>query len=125
MSYTDPWTAAEDEALKAFYRYKPKDWEGWSEVLPNRTRRAIEARASRIGLKERKEKAKKSVEKAKKIEAVVKKPRGRAKIKPVEWGEWVVYLMGERHMSPSQIDSYMGWPPNRAKYLLMERWEKE
>ena len=52
MSY-DPnnlWSEVEDNAVRQFYPRHGSKWAGWSEVLPNRTTRAISARAARLGV---------------------------------------------------------------------------
>lgn len=45
------WTPEEDVLLRQCYPWHTHRWEGWETLLPGRTRRAIQARASRIGLR--------------------------------------------------------------------------
>lgn len=45
------WSEAEDAALAANYPEHGANWDGWDEVLPNRTRSAISARAVGRGIR--------------------------------------------------------------------------
>ena len=45
------WDALEDSALWSHFPEHGRDWDGWDRVLPGRSRAAISARASRLGVR--------------------------------------------------------------------------
>lgn len=47
------WVPAEDDALTGHYPTHGPVWEGWRELLPGRSARAISARASALGIRRR------------------------------------------------------------------------
>lgn len=44
------WTADEDKTIRTFYATQGAQWDGWRELLPNRTKGAIYQRAHKLGL---------------------------------------------------------------------------
>lgn len=44
------WTEHEDELIRIAYPEHGQKWDGWAELLPDRSRCAIGRRASRIGV---------------------------------------------------------------------------
>lgn len=111
------WTEAEDNALRVYYPRHGTDWDGWAEVLPGRTRKAIGGRAARIGV---------TVKRAKPIP----KPKRKVEVHqqrsvgPSGYDKHVRRCM-EQGMSPSQIDSMMGWWPGKAVRILTTMWDRE
>ena len=52
LSYSSPkWGSKEVEAVRNYYPLHGPDWDGWDELIPDRTRHAIQMCASRIGVK--------------------------------------------------------------------------
>lgn len=49
MAYTR-WTKEEDGNLAVYYPIYGPNWDGWDELLPGRSRRAISARATKMGV---------------------------------------------------------------------------
>lgn len=45
------WTPNEDELLREHYPEHGPSWDGWRRVLPTRSRRAVQTRAKRLGIK--------------------------------------------------------------------------
>lgn len=50
MSAREKWTAEEVEVLKEHYRKHGAKWGGWDELLPSRSRNAINKKASALGI---------------------------------------------------------------------------
>jgi hypothetical protein len=50
MSNGHPWTKDEDEILRRFLPSHGPGWEGWKELLPDRSRYAISARKVSLGI---------------------------------------------------------------------------
>lgn len=44
------WTPDEDEVLRVYYPTRGSLWSGWAHLMPNRSIRAIEQRASKLGI---------------------------------------------------------------------------
>lgn len=52
LTYSSPrWGSREVEAVRKYYPLHGPDWDGWDELIPDRTRHAIQMCASRIGVK--------------------------------------------------------------------------
>lgn len=45
------WTPNEDELLREHYPEHGPSWDGWRRVLPTRSRRAVQTRAKKLGIK--------------------------------------------------------------------------
>lgn len=111
------WSEAEDRAIREFYpRHGPR-WDGWAEVLPWRTERAIASRAPVLG-------------------AYYQKPEGpppkrRRKRRPAldaptpdPYEQYVIGYMKEG-MTPLEIDAVMKWRRGTAKAILVEMWKRD
>lgn len=108
MAY-DPdnlWSEAEDRAVRTFYPRHGRKWDGWSEVMPKRTIRAIGMRAVRLGIKAppRKKKSKHATDAYRR--------------------EMIVAALMDSGMTPTEIDAKMHWRAGTAKQLILERWGK-
>lgn len=44
------WTKEEDGLVAVYYPLHGPNWDGWDELLPNHSRRALSAHASRMGV---------------------------------------------------------------------------
>lgn len=127
MSY-DPnnlWSEVEDNAVRQFYaRHGPK-WVGWSEVLPNRTPRAISARATRLGVKGPPRPEPKHPRRER------KKPEGDERHYSVgaarepDPNEKYVLACMRSGLTPSEIDKKRHWWSGTTIRILREKWERE
>lgn len=117
------WSEVEDDALREYFPRHGAKWDGWQEVLPKRTIRAVEMRAKRLGLRgpqrPRSEAPKRS------------KPSGddwhyktRIIREPDQHERYVMSCMAAG-MTPDEIDKARHWIPGTAKRVLMARWERE
>lgn len=107
-----PWGEFETLALREFYPRHGSQWEGWDDVLPNRTRHAIADKAARLS-----------------VRAAPKTTRGTlgtsvdtGPTPPSEYEKTVTRLM-ERGMSPTQIDTKMHWVRGTTVAILTNRWK--
>lgn len=127
MSY-DPnnlWSEAEDNAVRQFYaRHGPK-WIGWPEVLPNRTPRAISARATRLGVKgPPRPKPKHPRRERKKPEGDERHYSVGAAREPDPNEKYVLTCM-RVGLTPSEIDKRRHWWSGTTIRILREKWERE
>lgn len=121
--YTKPWSEEEDDSIREFYAEHGQGWAGWAEVLPDRTRRAIGARARRIGVKRPVAKHSATPPRRKsdgddwhyKIELVREKDQR---------DEQVMDFM-RAGMTPSEIDRRMHWWPSTTVGILVDLWSRE
>lgn len=93
----EKWTEAEDNAIRRYYgKYGPQ-WLGWAEVLPKRSNRAIQMRASRLDGIER----------------------------PKVSSNRMVYIEGRllEGAAPSQIDRDMSWKNGTTHDLIVAEWK--
>lgn len=51
MAKTPPWSCEENEILATWYPEYGVDWERWDDLLPLRSRKAIQIHAGKIGVK--------------------------------------------------------------------------
>lgn len=123
MSY-DPsnlWSDAEDDAVRTFYPRHLGNWDGWAEVLPNRTQRAIMARARRLGVAGKRAPAGIARKRA--------SPDQRHRDKPISHvpdpHEGYVMSCMAAGMTPSEIDRRMHWYNGTTRLILTNRWERE
>ena len=112
------WSEEEDAALKTFYPRHGASWNGWAEVLPGRTEKAISGRAGRLGVIKERPKPKPKRSKVPKPEPKLP-PAG-----PSGYDDYVRRCM-RSGMAPSQIDSMMGWWPGKTIRILTTMWDKE
>lgn len=127
MSY-DPnnlWSEVEDNAVREFYaRHGPK-WVGWPEVLPNRTPRAISARAARLGVKGPPRPEPKHPRRER------KKPEGDERhikfdyTKEPDPNESYVLACMKAGLTPAEIDKKRHWWSGTTIRILTERWARE
>ena len=110
----EPWGEFETLALMEFYPRHGPQWEGWDEVLPNRTRHAITLKAAKLDLKA----------------PIVRTGRNvdddddEGSMTPHEYENIVRNLMGEG-LSPTQIDRQMHWVPSTAANILKDIWARD
>lgn len=119
------WSEAQDEMLMVYYPTHGCNWQGWKEVLPERTRRAIEVRAHRLGITSR----------AKPIRTKPRKPPKRTMtgdgrhhisevpLRPDPYEGRVMRMMGEG-MTPPEIDKRLKFWPGTARMIISERWRR-
>ena len=122
--YAEPWTDAEVEMLKLYYPKHGIAWDGWAEVLPKRTVRAIQRKANSGGLvveERRKPTRPANVKRPDVFDTHKYKPQPRS-ADPAEL--FVMRKMSEG-MTPTQIDRERGWWPGRTIQILTERWARE
>lgn len=119
--YTDPWTEAELDLLREHYEEKGCKWDGWKELLPNRSPMSIRRKSNMIGLKIRSKlpRAKRTVYATGANECEHTYVRT-----PDPYEERVMGMMHDG-MAPSQIDRAMRWRPGRAAMIVIERWERD
>ena len=105
MSHNAAWTEAEDRALRSHYPTHGPSWEGWAEILPRRSEKAIRVRATRLGLTRTARAAR----------------GGRPRRNPYD-----AAVMGgmSAGMTPREIDRARHWAPGTAARVLMGLWAK-
>lgn len=101
-SATNQWTEAEDEVLRAHYLERGPRWQGWADLLPDRTPRAIQSRAQRLRLASRGN----TPDDASRHEADVAS-------------------MMESGMTVTQIDEALGLPHGAARSIAAEMWRRD
>lgn len=116
------WSDAEDNAIRQFYPRHGTKWEGWAEVLPTRTKRAIGARATRLGVKVMRNhvgsrKRKKPTGDERHYNTVITR-------EPDPYEGYVLDCMS-KGMTPSEIDRSKHWWPSTTIRILREIWERE
>lgn len=99
------WTLLEDEMVAAYYRDRGPSWEGWSDVLPNRTYASIKERARRLGLHK--------TDSASAMDDMVPDPHE----------DEVFELMAEG-LAPSEIDEVKRWPRGTTVAITVSRWRR-
>lgn len=109
----EPWGEFETLALMEFYPRHGPQWDGWDDVLPNRTRHAIIQKAAKLDLKAPIVRSKRNVEE-----------QDEGRMPPREYERTVTKLMGEG-LSPTQIDQRMHWVPSTAASVLREIWRRD
>lgn len=117
MTY-DPnnlWSEVEDNAVRQFYPRHGSKWAGWSEVLPNRTTRAISARAARLGVPRRERKEPQGDERHRKV-SMERIP---------DPNEKYVLACMRAGLTPTQIDRKRHWWSGTTIRILTERWARE
>lgn len=116
MTY-DPnnlWSEVEDNAVRQFYPRHGSKWAGWSEVLPNRTTRAISARAARLG-----------VPRVRKNPKVDERHIKFDYTKEQDPNERYVLACMRAGLTPTQIDRKRHWWSGTTIRILTERWARE
>ena len=105
---TDRWTLLEDDMIVEHYQERGPEWEGWKDVLPNRTKSSIRSRAKRLGLRRSR------------FNAVTM-----VKYMEPDPYENDVFARLEVGFAPSQIDDVMGWPRGTAAAIAVDKWRRE
>lgn len=116
MSY-DPnnlWSEVEDNAVRQFYPRHGSKWAGWSEVLPNRTTRAISARAARLG-----------VPRVRKNPKVDERHIKFDYTKEQDPNERYVLACMREGLTLTEIDKKRHWRSGTTIRILTERWARE
>lgn len=116
MSY-DPnnlWSEVEDNAVRQFYPRHGSKWAGWSEVFPNRTTRAISARAARLG-----------VPRVRKNPKVDERHIKFDYTKEQDPNERYVLACMREGLTPTEIDKKRYWWSGTTIRILTERWARE
>ena len=98
------WSKTEENALKTFFPRHGHEWDGWDEVLPNRSEYAILKRARFLGLSPGR------LNEAKQM-------------KPDPYESYVVECM-RMGMAPSDIDRQMKWFKGTACLIMSNRWKR-
>lgn len=118
------WTESEDSAVRAYYPDHDLRWEGWAEVLPGRSARAISARAQRLGVAEVRTRPKHKVRKPPMPPADRNHREGfEAPLTPDPEERFVMKRMGSG-ATPSEIDRERKWRPGTALAVLTHRWAR-
>lgn len=126
------WSDEEDNALRVFYPRHGGGWEGWPEVLPDRSRHAIYKRAKRIGLSQGfssfgpypPERRRRTSKKEKPTErpnrpAKTAVPRGCTR------EDALVLEALEQGKTPTQIDAERHWYPGTTVRVMRAIWERQ
>ena len=111
----EPWGQFETLTLMEFYPRHGPQWEGWDDVLPNRTRSAITQKAAKLDLKAPIVRIGRNVEDDDDDEG---------SMTPYEYERIVRSLMGEG-LSPTQIDQQMHWIPSTTANILKDMWARD
>ena len=124
MSYSKEsvWSADEVAILRACYPEHGKDWVGYESLLPNRTPKAIMRKANILGLKTSDRPRRKPPKRQKPHDFDRKVYRIHRNRDPMAVK---IRKMMRKGMTLAEIDKAMRWPPDRAKYILMEDWRGE
>lgn len=124
MYTEDRWTDEQDQLLRENYLEHGGRWDGWDALLPNRTHRAISARAHRIGLvRQRPEKA--GRQRQKRPPAADERHRDKAIVQEPDPHEEYVMACMQAGMLPSEIDKSMRWYRGTTRLILTNRWERD
>lgn len=102
------WTDSEDELIRSAYPEHGPTWDGWAELLPNRSRRAIGLRASRLG--------------------VIMGWREQPEDEPIPDNgrhDRIVMRGMAAGKSPSQIDRENHWVRGTARRIVLLHWEQD
>lgn len=114
--YTTPWSKEEEAVLIEHYPSHGETWEGYVELLPSRTQRAIGKKARDLGLKVAEPQHGSGRKKGGSYY------RNRPYVDPCE--AKILSLMREGK-SPSQIDAMMHWWSGKTVKILTGRWARE
>lgn len=129
MSYnaSNLWSDAEDNSVRQFYPRHGMRWEGWAEVLPNRSMRAIDARAKRLGVQgppRPEPKYPRRVRRKGGDDSHYKLPTPNLFNVPDPNESYVMSCMRQL-MAPSDIDRARHWIPGTAKRIILRKWSRE
>lgn len=122
MYSDDRWTDAQDQILRDNYPKHGGRWDGWATLLPNRTNRAIGARAQRIGLVRQRPQRK---QRPKRPRAADEHHRDKEIVQEPDPHEDYVLACMDAGMTPTEIDRRMHWFSGTTRLILTNRWERE
>lgn len=125
MASASLWSEAEDNAIQVYYPDHGRSWDGWAEVLPNRTLRAIQMRAQRLGATQYKVPQGERPKRRKKPREGDERHHAFHVTPSADPMERVIANYMRDGYTPSEIDAMMKWPPNRTAYILTQRWDRE
>jgi hypothetical protein len=116
MARGESWSSAEDGSVMEFYVEHGPNWPGWAEVLPDRTPRAIQARAQRLG-----------------VAVDPRRRREHVRAASPDWSaeeerdprEDMVQRRMHEGASPSEIDAEMHWRPGTARRIIVWAWGRD
>jgi len=108
------WTQEELDILGEEYPKHGPSWDGWPNVLPNRSICSIKYKVAQLGIC--------VLRKGNKHRRVACMP-GRPPMTQDPYEPYVLRRM-EEGLSPSQIDMEMKWRPGKTVLVLTERWER-
>lgn len=115
------WSDDEIEIVKAHYAQRGMDWVGWEMLLPDRTPRAIRAKANKLGVFQEFVK-----ERRKPTQPIVRKPAEHKPPKPEKDPyEKVILKELESGMTCAQIDAAHHWHKGRTNQILTEMWARK
>lgn len=109
------WTPSEDNALRTFYPKHGPSWDGWDEVLPDRSNESIRCRATRLRLTKPQRTADGQLVRG-------RKGPSRHYAGPVDPREHDVVTLMHAGWPPSRIDAHNGWEDGTARKLVTRRW---
>lgn len=115
-----PWGEDEDNAVMTFYPKHGPMWDGWDEVLPNRTKRAIQVRAQRIGAAPVRTRVGKGTNRKNRQKQLEPRP-----FRMPDPNERYILRRMKEGLTPSQIDTEKHWIPGTSIRVLTERWDRE
>lgn len=109
-----PWTEDEDRLVFLCYLSHGEKWDGWHDLLPDRTSEAIGSRARRLGLMRSGRKGTSD-----------DRHYGFGSTKVPDPCEAKVIMLMKQGLTPSEIDKRMHWWPNTTARVLVEMWGRE
>lgn len=127
MTY-DPnnlWSEVEDNAVRQFYPRHGSKWAGWSEVLPNRTTRAISARAARLGVPPPPKQEPKYPRRERKEPQGDERHHKVSIVRIPDPNEKYVLACMKAGLTPTEIDRKRHWWSGTTIRILTERWARE
>lgn len=111
------WSDLEDDAIRQMYPGRGPHWAGWSDVLPGRSPRAIEQRASALGVRRGKR------DEAKALPEMLRPAGGdRPRAMSLRDDDKAVMRMMRDGMAPSEIDRALHLVPGTAHHVVVGVW---
>lgn len=119
------WSEEEDAAVVTFYPIHGRRWEGWKDVLPDRTMRAIEMRAQRLGVAPKREVAMtEGTRRRGDRNHYARSQYDREPPMTPDPNEGLVMRLMADGMTPSEIDDQMHWRPGKSILVLTHKWQR-
>lgn len=110
------WTKEDVALLELYYPEHGPSWDGWTELLPNRSVNAITSMARSFGIRKATKKPKPSPDLAHRVV--------RFELRPDPYEREVVAMM-EAGLTPTQIDQRKHWFRGTARLIMSNRWKRE